>query len=85
MKSITIHGIDAPLAEMLRSKASSEGLSMNKTIKKILEEALGVRPPRFDKNRRQFETFCGKWSRTDLDEFNRRTEALEAVDPGDWQ
>jgi hypothetical protein len=85
MKSITIHGIDAPLAEMLKSKAVSEGLSMNKTIKKILEEALGVKPPRLDKNRQQFETFCGRWSRTDLDEFNRKTEALEAVDPGDWQ
>jgi hypothetical protein len=32
MKSITIHGIDDPLAELIKSKAQSEGLSINKTV-----------------------------------------------------
>jgi hypothetical protein len=36
MKSITIHGIDDPLAELIKSKAQSERLSINKTIKKRL-------------------------------------------------
>ena len=42
MKSITIHGIDDPLAGLIKSRAQSEGLSINKTVKKLLEESLGV-------------------------------------------
>jgi hypothetical protein len=37
MKSITIHGIDAPLAELIRSKARYDGVSVNKTIEKVPE------------------------------------------------
>ena len=40
MKSITIHGIDDPLAKLIKSKVRSEGLSVNKTVKKLLEESL---------------------------------------------
>ena len=53
MKSITIHGVDEPLSELIKSKAQSEGLSINKTIKKILESSLGVKPnPRGSKPER---------------------------------
>jgi len=36
MKSITLRKIDGPLSELIKSKARSEGLSINKTVKKIL-------------------------------------------------
>jgi hypothetical protein len=85
MKSITIHGIDQPLAELIQSKAQAEGLSINKTVKKLLEEALGVKPRPKDSNRDQFEEFCGIWSDSDLAEFDKETEAFKRIDPGDWQ
>lgn len=85
MKSITIHGIDEPLAELIKSKARSEGLSMNKTIKKLLEECLGVKPCDRNTNRGEFEKFCGIWSKTDLNEFEKKTNALRKIDDEDWQ
>jgi hypothetical protein len=85
MKSITIHGVDEPLAELIRSKAQSEGLSVNQTIKKILESALGVKPSRRGSRRGEFEEFCGLWSDTDLAEFKQKTQQLRKVDPGDWR
>jgi hypothetical protein len=85
MKSITIHGVDGPLAEMIKSKAQSEGLSVNQTIKKILESALGVKPRRDDIKRGDFEEFCGIWKEADLAEFKVHTKALSKVDPGDWR
>lgn len=85
MKSITIHGIDDPLAELIRSKARSEGLSINKTIKKMLETSLGVKPPDRDSNRRDFEEFCGVWSQNDLAEFDQRTAEIRKIDREDWQ
>ena len=85
MKSITIHGVDKPLAELIKSKATSEGLSVNRTIKKMLESALGVRPRQNHTNRRDFEEFCGVWSKADLSEFEKNTAPIRKVDPGDWQ
>ena len=80
MKSVTIHGIDDPLAELLKSKAQTEGLSINKTVKKLLEESLGVKPWTKDINRGDFEEFCGIWSDSDLAEFDENTKDLNKVD-----
>jgi hypothetical protein len=85
MKSITVHGIDEPLAKLIKSKAQSEGLSINKTIKKVLEEAFGVKPRHKSTNRSEFEEFCGLWSKSELDEFEHKTKALRKVDSEDWQ
>ena len=85
MKSITLHNIDGPLAELIKSKARSEGLSMNKTIQKILEESLGVRQKNGGAFRSDFEQFCGIWSEKDLSEFNEKTDDFNQIDPEDWQ
>ena len=85
MKSITIHKIDGPLSELIKSKARSEGLSINKTVKKILEESLGVKPRSGGAFRHDFEEFYGIWSDTELAEFNERTVDLNKIDPEDWQ
>jgi hypothetical protein len=85
MKSITLHNIDGPLAELIKSKAKSEGLSINKTVQKMLEESLGVQPRSRKAFRHDFEEFCGIWSDNELSEFNDRTEDLSEIGPGDWQ
>ncbi len=84
MKSITIHGIDDPLAELLKSRAQSEGLSINKTVKKLLEESLGVRPRARGTNRGDFEEFCGVWSDADYAEFEENTKDLRKINNEDW-
>jgi len=85
MKSITIHGIDDSLAELIKSKAQSEGLSVNKTVKKLLEESLGVKPRNKGTNRGDFEEFCGIWSESERTEFENKTKEFRNVDYEDWQ
>lgn len=85
MKSFTIHGVEKPLADLIRAKAESEGLSINKTIKKLLEECLGVKPQPEGKNLRDFQDFCGQWAKDDLDEFEKKTSDLREIDDADWQ
>ena len=85
MKTITIHGIDQPLADLIQSKARSEGLSVNKTVKKLLEEALGMKPRSKVINRDQFEEFCGIWSKSDQHEFEERTKDFMTINSGDWR
>lgn len=85
MKSLTIHGVEKPLADLIRAKAESEGLSINKTIKKLLEEYFGVKPQPDRKNLRDFEDFCGLWTKDDLDEFKKKTSDMREIDDADWQ
>lgn len=85
MKSITIHGIDEPLERLIKSKAHSEGLSVNKTLKKLLEESLGVRSPERGAHRGDFHEFCGIWNEEDLTYFENATKDLRQIDPEDWR
>ncbi|MBI4860415.1 MAG: hypothetical protein HY815_09160 [Candidatus Riflebacteria bacterium] len=84
MKSITVHGIDDALATLIQDRARSEGLSVNKTIKRLLERALGAKPNAIDTSRAQFEEFAGVWSSGDLEDFEGATADLRKVDEGDW-
>jgi len=85
MKSITIHGIDDITSQQLQIVAAKMGLSLNKTIKKILQEALGIKPAEISSRRSDFEEFCGIWSEDDLQEFNAAVEPLRQVNPEDWK
>ena len=55
MKSITIHGIDDITSRQLQIISERMGLSLNKTIKRILQEALGIKPAEISSRRGDFE------------------------------
>jgi len=85
MKSITIHGLDDELDQKICSLASREGLSLNKTIKKILRTALGLEKPEEQTRRDDFQDLAGVWSESELREFQDKTADFSMVDPADWQ
>ena len=85
MKSITIHGLDEPLWKMIKSKSKSEGVSMNRIIKKILETAFGIKPKTSREREKEFKEFCGVWSETDISEFNKAAKDFETVNKEDWK
>ena len=84
MKSITIHGLDDPLDGLIREKAKSEGISLNKTIKKMLEESLGVKPKNPEDRKKDFLDLFGIWSEKDAEEFDQSIKDFERIDPEDW-
>ena len=45
-------------------------------VKKLLEEALGVKPLSRGKFRSDFEEFCGMWTESDLEEFEEKTKDI---------
>lgn len=85
MKSITIHGLDDHVHKLIQDKAKGEGLSLNRTIKKLLEESLGIRPKASGRHTDVFKEFCGIWSDEDLTEFEKETADLRQVQMEDWQ
>jgi len=83
MGSLSIHGLDPEIEAKLRRLARDEGRSLNKTIKRILTEALGG--SRRDEKRAYFERFHGKWSEAETDAFLTAIEPLSRVDAEDWE
>lgn len=85
MKSISVHGIDEELERLIQAKAHAEGSSLNKTIKRLLEEALGVKPKSKTKYEAEFRDLCGVWSSKDLEQFEAATTDLRSIDAREWQ
>ena len=85
MKSITIHGLDETVARMIESRARANGQSLNKTIKALLEESLGVKPAPGDRYASDFSEFLGVWGKKDQKEFEKATQTLRNIDEEDWR
>ncbi len=76
MRSITIHGLDDLLDARIREKARKEGLSLNKTIKKLLAEALGLEEPASQDRRGEFSDLFGILSREEAQALDARIRTL---------
>ncbi len=85
MKSITIHGLDDELDKEIREKAKNQGTSLNKTIKKLLEKALGLKSTNEPNHKDEFIDLFGTWSKEDYLEFFKSTEDFNIVEPEDWK
>ena len=83
MKTISLHGVDVPLNEKIREKARQMGLSVNKTVKKLLENSLGLSKNKGEDGR--FKELCGVWSEKEAAEFRKNTEKFNRIDPEDWK
>ena len=84
MKSITVHGIDDQMDALLRDRAGNEGLSLNKTIKKLLAQSLGIKPVASDAKKKEFMEFFDTWSEDEALEFLNNTKDLGEVDEEEW-
>ncbi len=85
MKSITIHNLEEPLNILLKKKARQKGTSLNKTIKGLLEEALGAKPGNAPDHKEDFRDLCGVWSVQEAERFEKSLGDFEIIDPEDWE
>jgi|Deesub1362B_J571_1020462.scaffolds.fasta_scaffold01459_4 hypothetical protein len=84
MKSITIHGLDGPLDKRIREKARQMGLSLNKTIKKLLAESVGLQEPEPRDHREEFLDLFGIWTKEEAEDFHKNIREIRKLDPEDW-
>ena len=84
MKSITIHGLDDPLDTLIRQRAKKNKTSLNKTIKQLLAEALGLKQTNQDDNKKDFHDLSGVWTREEAKAFLQDTDDFETIDEKDW-
>ena len=84
MTSITIHGLEDPLDSLIREKARQQGISLNKTIKQLLAESLGISQDA-KKHQHDFSDLSGIWSPEDLEEFTHNAQQFSIANPRDWE
>jgi hypothetical protein len=78
-KQITIRNPSPALTRRLRALSRSTGESLNKTILRVLEQALGV-DARRDRLRREAD-----WSDEDVARFEEALSAQRTVDEALWR
>jgi len=84
MKSITVHGIDEKTEKLIKKRAKSEDTSVNKVMKGLLAEALGIDKTKPD-NREEFLDLFGVWTEDEGKQFSEAIKDLETVHPEDWK
>ncbi len=85
MKSITIHSLDDVLAQKIAMLAEEKEMSLNRTIKMILSDALST-SGRKQQREQNFYDLCGVWSNEEKQKFDAYTnQEFGRVDPKDWE
>lgn len=83
MKHLTIRDVSPTLAHALEKEARERALSLNQTVKDLLERALGLgEESAYDNG---LGKFAGGWTDEDLKEFEAGTANFETIDYGEWK
>ncbi|MGH7884807.1 MAG: hypothetical protein ACRENO_03820 [Thermodesulfobacteriota bacterium] len=82
MESKTINKIDAQTQKLLVESAERKGISLNKLIKNLLKQSLGVDKTKINK-KEDFKEFFGVWSEEEFIEFRDNTSEFSRVDVDD--
>ena len=85
MKSITIHNLDDRASKKLNELSRKHGLSLNKTIKKILYESLGIYSDKSKDHTEDFTEFFGVWSKEEAKQFELSVQEFEKIDIEEWK
>ena len=85
MKSITIHGLDDTLDRLIRKKAKKQGKSLNKTIKTLLEESLGIDKKKPSDNRDDFMDLFGIWTKQQAKQYLSTLTEFDIIDKEEWK
>lgn len=78
-KQLTIRGVSDEMGQRLENLSQAQGQSVNTTVLKILEAAVGV-----DERRRRLSRYA-TWTPEDLAEFNEALAAQRTVDDPLWR
>ncbi|MGA7741542.1 MAG: hypothetical protein ABSF35_05450 [Polyangia bacterium] len=86
MKAITVRNLPPAVARTIRERASKEGISTNRAVISLLEEATGRKRPRVVAPlHHELDVLAGAWSREESLEFERALHAQRTVDPELWK
>jgi hypothetical protein len=83
MHQLTLREIPPELEREIRRTARMRGLSINRTVKALLAEALGILPT--SEKRRDLSALSGTWSDAEAAAFESATEFFGRIDDEVWE
>ena len=86
MKAITLRNVPQPVQRLIERKAAKEGLSLNKAVIRLLEDATegGVRR-QSSRRFHDLDHLAGTWTDAEADAFNTALAEQRKVDPELWK
>ncbi len=85
MKAITLRGASPALEQAIRERASASGLSLNKTVLRMLEESLGRQTGCTRRLHHDLDHLAGTWSQEETEAFEADLADQRKVDPELWK
>jgi len=84
MKPITLRNLPDALSRLIRRKAATEGISLNRAVIAVLEQRLGLGRGRPEPRHHELDALAGAWSDQEARAFDRALAAQRAIDPELW-
>ncbi|HSL84079.1 MAG TPA: hypothetical protein VLF66_15005 [Thermoanaerobaculia bacterium] len=85
MKTITLRNLPPHLERKVEEKSRELGLSLNKTVARLLEDCLlPSARPLGGRRYRDLDHLAGSWRPDEADEFDRGLEEQRRIDPELW-
>ena len=85
MKAITLRNIPANIERLLERRAREWGLSLNRTVLRLLEDALGVDQRPVNDRHHDLDHLAGSWTAHDATAFDEVLRDLRAIDRELWE
>jgi hypothetical protein len=84
-KAITVRNLPREVERAVQEKARNEGLSLNRAVAALLEEATGRRATGRAPGHHDFDKYAGRWGKAKADAFDASLREQRKVDPADWR
>lgn len=84
MTAITLRNIPPKLQDAIRKRADAEGLSLNRAVIRMLEEAAGQRRTAKPTLHHDLDHLAGTWSDAEASTFEASLAEQRKVDPEIW-
>ncbi len=81
MTAITLRGISPTLEKAIKDRANAGGLSLNKTVIRMLEQSLGLRSDPTPRLHHDLDHLAGTWSQEEAEAFEADLAMQRQVDP----
>ena len=83
MKTMTIRNVPTELSAALEAEKRRRGLSLNRTVLLLMQEALGVSAARSRSN--GLRRLAGSWSEDDFRNFEQAVAPFAVIDEDLWR
>jgi hypothetical protein len=83
LKPITLRNVPPAVARVVNERAARDGVSLNKAVIRLLEEALGVTSAA--RVHHDLDAFIGVWSESEARRIERAVAEGRRVEPEMWR